>query len=75
MRCALSVRAENSVDLCAGCGAFAPLHVCNADRFIRSIEALGYTLADRWDVHERALHVPGHPERSFPRFTGLYFAR
>ena len=58
-----------------GEGAFAPLHVCNADRFIRSIEALGYTLADRWDVHERALHVPGHPERSFPRFTGLYFAR
>jgi len=55
-------------------GCFAPMHVFNRDRLIRSIEALGYHLRDRWAVHERSLYLPGYPERSFPSFTGLYFA-
>jgi putative methyltransferase (TIGR04325 family) len=57
-----------------GEGCFAPLHVFNRDRLIHGVEALGYTLRDRWAVHERSLYLPGHPERSFPSFTGLYFA-
>ncbi|RZL86967.1 MAG: methyltransferase, TIGR04325 family [Variovorax sp.] len=57
-----------------GEGCFAPLHVFNHGRFIHDIEALGYSLRDRWVVHERSLYLPGHPERSFPSFTGLYFA-
>ncbi|VTU41287.1 hypothetical protein H4CHR_06022 [Variovorax sp. PBS-H4] len=57
-----------------GEGCFAPLHVFNRDRLIRSVEALGYTLRDRWLVHERSLYLPGYPERSFPFFSGLYFA-
>ena len=57
-----------------GEGCFAPLHVFNRGSFIRSVEGLGYTLRDRWAVHERSLYVPGYPERSFPSFTGLYFA-
>lgn len=56
-----------------GGGAYVPSQVYNAGRFIQEVEALGYTLIDRWDVHERSMFVPGHPERSFPSFSGLYF--
>jgi putative methyltransferase (TIGR04325 family) len=57
-----------------GEGCFAPMHVFNRHRLIRGVEELGYTLRDRWAVHERSLYLPGYPERSFPSFTGLYFA-
>ena len=57
-----------------GEGSFAPMHVFNRDRLVRAIEELGYTLRDRWAVHERSMYLPGYPERSFPSFTGLYFA-
>jgi putative methyltransferase (TIGR04325 family) len=50
---------------------FAPVHVYNRARFIRAAEAAGFGLADAWDVPERELRLPGHPERSFPRFSGL----
>jgi putative methyltransferase (TIGR04325 family) len=56
-----------------GEGHFAPLHVYNRARFIQNISQQGYTLWDEWPVHERSMHIPGHPERSFPSFTGLYF--
>ncbi|MDM0078070.1 methyltransferase, TIGR04325 family [Variovorax sp. J2P1-59] len=56
-----------------GEGCFAPMHVFNTERLIREVEALGYNLRDRWQVHERSLYLPGYPERSFPSFTGLYF--
>ena len=56
-----------------GEGCFAPMHVFNGKDLICGVEALGYTLRDRWQVHERAMYLPGHPERSFPSFTGLYF--
>jgi putative methyltransferase (TIGR04325 family) len=58
-----------------GKGCYAPVHVYNRLRFVRSIEAFGYALKDHWLVPERSLHVPGHPERSFPAFSGLYFVR
>lgn len=57
-----------------GAGCYAPLHVCNRSRFVEEIEALGYTLRDEWQVPERSMYLPGFPERSFPAFTGLYFA-
>ena len=56
-----------------GYGSFSPVHVFDRSRFIRSIEALGYRLRDSWDVHDRAMHIPGHPECSFATFVGLYF--
>ncbi|MEJ7688573.1 MAG: methyltransferase, TIGR04325 family [Variovorax sp.] len=56
-----------------GHGSFAPLHVYNRARLIRDIRLLGYTLRDWWAVHERSMDIPGHPERSFPTFSGLYF--
>jgi putative methyltransferase (TIGR04325 family) len=54
-------------------GSFTPLHVYNRRRYIREIEAMGYALEDQWPVHERSLYLPGHPEKSFPCFSGLYF--
>lgn len=57
-----------------GNGAYTPVHVYNGARFVEDIEALGYVLRDRWEVPDRSLHVPGHPERMCPHFTGLYFA-
>jgi putative methyltransferase (TIGR04325 family) len=56
-----------------GWGSFSPLYVCNDARFIADIEALGYTLADRWDVPERSLYLPGDSARKVPCFSGLYF--
>jgi len=56
-----------------GNGAFAPVQVYNRDGFIQDIEAMGYTLMDEWTVAERSMRLPGHAERSFPTFTGLYF--
>lgn len=56
-----------------GEGSFSPLHVYNRRGFIEDIVALGYTLRDQWEVHERSLYLPGYPDRSVPTFTGLYF--
>lgn len=56
-----------------GSGSFAPLHVFNRRRYIEEIQALGYTLWHKWPIPERCLYLPGHPERSLPSFTGLYF--
>ncbi len=56
-----------------GHGSFAPLYVYNRARLIRDIKLLGYTLRDWWAVHERSMSIPGHPDKSFPSFSGLYF--
>ncbi|WP_218508530.1 methyltransferase, TIGR04325 family [Variovorax sp. dw_308] len=56
-----------------GGGAFAPVQVYNRDNFIQDIEAMGYTLMDEWTVADRSMNLPGHADRSFPNFTGLYF--
>ena len=56
-----------------GTGCFSPVHVYNRARFIKDIEDLGYTLRDHWEVNERSLYVPGHSERCFGSFSGLYF--
>jgi len=56
-----------------GEGSFSPVHVYNRKHFIQSIEDLGYTLRDTWDVHERSMHIPGQPKHSFGTFTGLYY--
>ncbi|MDM0109345.1 methyltransferase, TIGR04325 family [Variovorax sp. J22R24] len=45
-------------------------HVLNKHRFIESIEAMGYTPGDAWDVAERTLYLPGFPDRSLSSFSG-----
>lgn len=56
-----------------GEGDFTPVHVWNRERFIQDIVAHGYRLHDQWEVPDRSLHLPDHPERSFPSFSGLCF--
>lgn len=58
-----------------GEGCFAPVHVYNGPALIEAAERAGYELIDRWEVLERSLYLPGHPNRSFRRFSGLYFRR
>lgn len=56
-----------------GDGSYSPLHVYNRQRFVERIQSLGYRLKDEWAVNERSLHLPGHPERCVPTFSGFYF--
>lgn len=52
---------------------YAPFYVYNKRRFIGNVIALGYEVVDTWSVPERDLYLPGHSERSFSSFTGIYF--
>ena len=56
-----------------GEGAFSPVHVWNRNEFVRSICMRGFLLQDAWDVPDRSLLLPGHPDRNIPTFAGLYF--
>lgn len=56
-----------------GCGLFAPHPVYKRQRVIDGIEAAGYRLIDRWDVPKRSFFLPGHPDKSFGWYSGLYF--
>ena len=58
-----------------GCRCFSPVHVFNRNEFIDSIVSEGFQLKDEWPVHERAMYLPGFSQRSFPSFSGLYFAK
>lgn len=58
-----------------GAHSFAPQLVYNRQRLVKDIESLGYHLVDSWEVPERSFYLPGHPERSFKTFSGLYFRR
>ena len=58
-----------------GKGNFAPQWVYGRERLVREVEAEGYRLVDRWDVHERQFYLPGRPDLSFGAFTGMYFRR
>lgn len=54
---------------------FAPVRVWNRANFQRDLMELGYELVDSWQVPERQLQLPFHPDRSFMNFTGFYFRR
>jgi putative methyltransferase (TIGR04325 family) len=58
-----------------GDGCFAPLHVYSRDKLIADIESNGYALVDAWNVPGRSHYVPGHPDKSFDQYSGLYFRR
>ena len=48
--------------------------VGNTARFIRGMEALGYTTVDQWTL-PRTMHVYFHPAQDVPSFRGFYFRR
>jgi putative methyltransferase (TIGR04325 family) len=47
-------------------------YVFNRDELIDKLRALGYQLIDSWDDHTLSCHVPFHPERAVPKYSGLY---
>lgn len=53
--------------------AVCPYRIFNRATFIRSVEDLGYRLADRWTNAEFGCEIPFHPDRNVPSYTGLYF--
>ena len=52
-----------------------PYHIFNRAWFIESIQDLGYELVDSWANAEFGCHIPFHPHRSVPNYSGLYFRR
>jgi putative methyltransferase (TIGR04325 family) len=58
-----------------GPGVYAPAYVYNRARYVEQVQRQGYELVDSWEVPERTFYLPGHPERCFPSFSGLYFRR
>jgi len=52
--------------------AYCPYRIFNRQEFVRSLEALGYSLIDSWQKN-RAFRIPRHPERAFDHYTGFYF--
>ena len=53
--------------------AISPYLIFNHDDFVKSLAALGYELVDEWSNAEFSLHIPYHPEKSIPQYTGFYF--
>lgn len=53
--------------------SFAPQYVYNRQRLVTDIEGTGYRLVDSWEVPECSFYLPGHPEKSFNKYSGLYF--
>lgn len=56
-----------------GENSYAPQYVYNRQHFVTDIENLGYRLVDSWQVPECSFYLPGHPEKSFRTYSGLYF--
>ena len=56
-----------------GGGCYAPSYVYNKPKLIQDVRSCGYDLVSSWSTPERAFYLPGHPERSFESFSGLYF--
>ncbi|MBV9743653.1 MAG: methyltransferase, TIGR04325 family [Acidobacteriia bacterium] len=52
-----------------------PAWVRNSRELIAEMEALGYTLIDRWLEPSRSLSFPLFPEHTVSAFSGLYFRR
>ena len=55
--------------------AICPYRVACLPEFVAGIEALGYSVVDRWESFERHLEVPFEPDCDIDRYYGFYFAR
>ena len=51
--------------------AVCPYKIQNRQKFIESLQALGYKLIDSW-VWDRTCVIPFHPERFIPSYCGFY---
>jgi putative methyltransferase (TIGR04325 family) len=55
--------------------AFCPYRIMDLRGFLKSFEALGYTLVDKWENPEKKCTIPFHPARSLDRYYGFFFTR
>lgn len=71
----------NRTALCDGTGfvtlhnlgmAVCPYRVLNRAEFIRSLEAVGYTVEDSWENPEFSCYVPFHADRAVRAYSGMY---
>jgi putative methyltransferase (TIGR04325 family) len=53
--------------------AFCPYRIFGMEEFIKSFEAVGYSLVDRWENVEKGCHIPFRPNDSLDRYYGFYF--
>jgi putative methyltransferase (TIGR04325 family) len=51
----------------------SPYQIFLRDRFIASLEALGYKLLDMWPDADHTCWIPFYPEYSVEAYSGLYF--
>jgi putative methyltransferase (TIGR04325 family) len=52
--------------------AYCPYRIFSRPEFVGALEQVGYTLVDSWRK-DRALSIPGHPDKSFDHYSGFYF--
>jgi putative methyltransferase (TIGR04325 family) len=52
--------------------AYCPYRIFSRGEFVGALEKAGYELVDAWRK-DRALVIPGHPDRSFEHYSGFYF--
>ena len=63
---------DQFVTLQNGGQVFYPQYVFNQAEFIASITSIDYELIDLWQGVDTC-HIPCHPEKSVPSYSGLYF--
>jgi putative methyltransferase (TIGR04325 family) len=55
--------------------SFVPQHVFERGVFVRGLTRLGYEIVDEWEDRVHSCHIPFHPEKSVPHYSGLYLRR
>lgn len=55
--------------------AICPYRITSAKGLVDELQALGYSVLDRWISHERHLDVPFHPEARIDGYSGFVFSR
>lgn len=53
--------------------AVCPYRIFERTSFVRSLESLGYDLADSWTCPESTCRIPFHPNMSVPAYSGYCF--
>ncbi len=52
--------------------ALSPYRIANREEFLRSMDALGYELIDKWENLELGCYIPFHPDHCVRAFSGMY---
>lgn len=55
--------------------AFCPYRIAALNQFVKSFEALGYALVDKWENPEKKCTIPFHAAHSLDRYYGFFFTR